>query len=615
MKVFLINNLKVAIQSYFGLLQLLSQRRKMQIFFLLVLSILSAISEVANIGILIPFLGILADAKNNIDKLGFLGEYFSNLPPHLLLPVLSFIFICLIVLSTSIRSFTITNQFHLGSLICADIGRMTFNSILSRSYESHLQGNSSNVISLLTQDVERVGAIVKGILSLCVNSLIIGIVGIFLLSTSLQIMLTAIVSLCLFYIIIYQSYRKDFSEAGRERTYNYRKSVKVIQESLGSIRELILDNHYDLFVDSYDNYNRNRFLYDAKILIKASIPRYLVEGFLIVVVTSIALVYVMSGNELYDLLPTLAAVILGVYKLMQPIQVCFNTIGTLQANQAPLLELQKYINLTDSPKKKTDSILRTNKSNNRSTTLIRFVNVSFRYQNHDRLVLKDINFSIEKGESVALVGFTGSGKSTLSDLLLGLLKPSTGNIFVDNTNLHHDQAFLDIWQQRIAHVPQSIFLSDTDIESNIAYGVANRDIIRSRLHLAAQQASIHTFIESLSNGYQTSVGERGISLSGGQRQRIGIARALYKQSELLVLDEATSALDNLTEKVVMNSIKSLNESVTLFLIAHRLSTIMHCDRIILLDKGKVECIGKYDELLANSPLFRNFVTSASYDCD
>ena len=259
MKIILINNLKVAIQSYFGLLQLLSQRRKMQIFFLLLLSILSAISEVANIGILIPFLGILADAKNNIHKLGFLGEYFSNLPPHLLLPVLSFLFVCLIVLSTCIRSFTIINQFRLGSLICSDIGRMTFKSILSRSYESHLQGNSSNVISLLTQDVERVGAIIKGILSLCVNSLIIGIVGVFLLSTSLQIMLTAIVSLCLFYIVIYQSYRKDFSEAGRERTYNYRKSVKVIQESLGGIRELILDNKYDLFVDTYDNYNRTRF--------------------------------------------------------------------------------------------------------------------------------------------------------------------------------------------------------------------------------------------------------------------------------------------------------------------------------------------------------------------
>ena len=174
---------------------------------------------------------------------------------------------------------------------------------------------------------------------------------------------------------------------------------------------------------------------------------------------------------------------------------------------------------------------------------------------------------------------------------------------------------LNLWQQCIAHVPQSIFLSDSSVESNIAYGISPSKIDRSRLLLSAKQAFIHDFIESMPNGYQTPVGERGISLSGGQRQRIGIARALYKQKQLLVLDEATSALDNRTEQFVMNSIKQLSSKVTMFVIAHRLSTIKHCDRIIVLDEGKIQGVGSYDYLIDNNTIFNSLVTSQVTDDD
>ena len=223
------------------------------------------------------------------------------------------------------------------------------------------------------------------------------------------------------------------------------------------------------------------------------------------------------------------------------------------------------------------------------------------------MILRSINLSINKGEFIAIVGVTGSGKSTLSDLILGLLNPCHGKILVNNIDIHGDKSLLKNWQQRISHVPQSIYLADSNIESNIAYGVSPHDVNHSRLHLAAKQASIDGFINSLSDRYQTSVGERGVSLSGGQRQRIGIARALYKQSDLLILDEATSALDNATEQLVMNSIKKLRNTVTMFVIAHRLSTILHCDRIVVLDKGIISGIGSYDDLVANNPIFRRLV--------
>ena len=326
--------MQLSFQHYPGLFHLLSKRRKIQVFYLLLLSILSALSETANIGILIPFLGILADPQKSLHQSGLLGNLTKYFPSNLLLPITALCFLLLIIISSCIRSFTIRNQIRLGSLINADLGKITFNSILNKSYEWHLQSKSSNIISLLTQDVERVGAIVKGILMIFVNSIIIAIVGGFLLLTSFQIMLSAVLSLGIFYIVLFQFFRKGFHDSGKNRMYNFQQSVKVLQESLGGIRDIILGSHYDLFVQSYDLHNRKRHLNDAGILTKATIPRYLVEGFLIIIITLIALFYVILGNELNNLLPTLAAVSLGAYKLMQPVQTCFTTFGILQSNQS-----------------------------------------------------------------------------------------------------------------------------------------------------------------------------------------------------------------------------------------------------------------------------------------
>ena len=605
--------MKLSFQHYPALFHLLSRRRKIQVFYLLLLSILSAVSETANIGLLIPFLGILADPHKKLHQLGLLGNILKYFPSNYLLPVIALFFILLIIISSCIRSFTIKNQIRLGSLINADLGKITFNSILNKPYEWHLQSKSHNIISLLTQDVERVGAIVKGILMLFVNSIIIGIVGGFLLLTSFQIMLSATLSLGIFYVILFQFFRKDFHHSGKNRMYNFQQSVKVLQESLGGIRDIILGRHYDLFIESYDSYNRKRLLNDAGILIKATIPRYLVEGFLIIIITLIALFYVILGNELNNLLPILAAVSLGAYKLMQPVQTCFTTLGILQSNQSALDKLLAFISGSSSFYNTSKKIANYKSNISDKIPLVRLKDVNFKYQNDEATTLQNINLCIYSGEFIAIVGLTGSGKSTLADLILGLLQPSQGNIFVDDIDIHLDESYLEDWHQRIAHVPQSIYLADTNIESNIAYGLSPHNVNQPRLLLAAQQASIEDFINSLPDGYQTVVGERGVLLSGGQRQRIGIARALYKQSELLILDEATSALDNYTEQLVMSSIKNLKSNITMCVIAHRLSTILHCDRIVVLDKGKISGIGRYNDLIDNNPIFRSLVLAKAND--
>jgi ATP-binding cassette subfamily B protein len=242
---------------------------------------------------------------------------------------------------------------------------------------------------------------------------------------------------------------------------------------------------------------------------------------------------------------------------------------------------------------------------------IRLEQVSFRYQPDLPLVLQGIDIAIPLGARVGFAGTTGSGKSTLIDLLMGLLQPSTGQIRVDGTPLTGTMRLA--WQRNIAHVPQAIFLADESFAENIAFGVPAKDIDLARVRRAAQQAQIADFIESSTKGYASMVGERGVRLSGGQRQRIGIARALYKQAKVLVFDEATSALDSDTEASVMQAIEGLGREFTIVLIAHRLTTLQGCDIIYRLDKGRVASFGSYQSMVAVLPRL-NFVSETRGHC-
>ena len=221
--------------------------------------------------------------------------------------------------------------------------------------------------------------------------------------------------------------------------------------------------------------------------------------------------------------------------------------------------------------------------------------MSFRYQTSDVANLSEINFIIRKGERIGVVGATGSGKSTLIDISMGLLEPASGSVLVDGVPLSRRN--IGSWQRSLAHVPQSIFLADATIAENIALGQAKESIDQDLLIQAAKQAQIYDHIRSLPQGFDARIGERGVRISGGQRQRIGIARALYKRADIIILDEATSALDNDTERSVMQSVESMSEDITVIIVAHRISTLHQCDRIIELERGRVKRICTYQELL------------------
>ena len=240
---------------------------------------------------------------------------------------------------------------------------------------------------------------------------------------------------------------------------------------------------------------------------------------------------------------------------------------------------------------------------------IRFEDLYFQYNKSAPWILEKFNLVIPKGSRVGFVGSTGSGKSTTLDLLMGLLKPVKGEICVDGKPIRGD--LVRAWQNEIAHVPQNIFLADTALSENIAFGIPKEEINYERLRLVTKQAQIDEFVENSPEGYETKVGERGVRLSGGQRQRIGIARALYKNASVLVLDEATSALDSVTEQLIMQSVVELDKELTILMIAHRLTTIKNCDFIVLMNSGRVEAIGSYDELLKTNAIFSKMVNVKS----
>jgi ATP-binding cassette subfamily B protein len=384
--------------------------------------------------------------------------------------------------------------------------------------------------------------------------------------------------------------------------------IRAVQEGLGGIRDVLIDGSQDYFENAFTSSYRSYRLAEASINSKAAVPRYLIEGFTMILIVGAALVMALRGQGLDQQLPLLGTLALGAYRLLQPLQQCFNSVAQLTASLASSSKVMPYLLPEVGVLKSVPARLHSRQP--LSFLALRIDKVGFSYGRDSHRVLTGIDLTIRRGERIGLVGSTGSGKTTLVDLILGLLEPDEGEVFIDGFSLHRSPGLLGAWQASIAHVPQQIYLSDASFAENIAFGTPLSRIDWQRLEVAARHARLDQFIATQPQGYRTVVGERGVRLSGGQRQRIGIARALYKNAQLLILDEATSALDNVTEAEVMESIEALENHITVIMIAHRLSTVERCDHIILLENGMVSAEGSYSQLLSVSQSFRQLVESA-----
>ena len=327
----------------------------------------------------------------------------------------------------------------------------------------------------------------------------------------------------------------------------------------------------------------------------ASFPRFAIEALGLLIIALLAYILTEKNNSSIEVIPLLGTLALGAQRLLPALQTAYGAWAGINAYEE---SINSVLGMLDQQIKSSEKIQVLNRFN--FTNSIEFKNVNYKYPNENKLALENISFKIKAGERIGIIGSTGSGKSTLLDLIMGLLQPKDGHILIDNLDLYdlNNPSLLGKWRASIAHVPQTIYLADSSFEENIAFGIPSNQIDKLSILNAAKQAQIFSYIEGSQNGFNTFVGERGIRLSGGQRQRIGIARALYKKTNILIFDEATSALDTQTEEIVMNSIEKLSRDITIIMIAHRLTTVKNCDRVIKLENGKIQVEGKTSEVLS-----------------
>jgi ATP-binding cassette, subfamily B, bacterial PglK len=567
------------------LFSLLPSRQRRLIGWLLGLQVAAASSEILSLGAVIPFLGALANAPQLMSQPAMQSwlHFLSIQTPQQLVVAMAVMFGGAIVLSNALRLLTIRMQYRfsaeIGNTISAEVYRRT----LYQSYSFHAQYSSSQIISLSTSDAANVSSsLIPAVFYFATNLLIVIAITITLVALDPWVALGAAVVVGGAYGLIIVKTREALHRNGRKISELNAQSVKAIQEGLGGIRDVLIDGTQPVFESAYRQANRAILQAQGTNGFIAMAPRFLVEPIAMCAIAALAVSMAYDSAQLQRVLPLLGALALGANRLLPALQQCFVSLAGVRGNQVSLVKVNQALCRPISPEQLAPVVQKLRLHND-----LRFENVWFSYPSApSEWILKGVNISIKANTTVAFIGATGCGKSTMADLILGLLQPQRGQITVDGNALSGQQ--LRAWQASIAHVPQQIYLSDATIAENIAFGVPRAGIDMARVQQAAKLAHIADFIENRPLAYQEVVGERGVLLSGGQRQRIGIARALYKQASVIVFDEATSALDNTTEKEVMAAIEGLSHQLTVILIAHRLSTIQNADVVYKIDSSGIE---------------------------
>ncbi|MGC2030743.1 MAG: ABC transporter ATP-binding protein [Steroidobacteraceae bacterium] len=584
----------------------LGLRRRRQFLLLSILIVLGAFAEVVSLGAVLPFIGILI-SPDRAFKVPIIASFAGTLgiasPNQLVLPI-TVVFVAAAVIAGAIRLLLLSVSIRLAFATGADLGIDVYRRTLYQPYRVHVALNSSEVISVITTKVSDTVTVLTQMLMLISSLVMLVAITLALLIVDPLVALLATAGFGASYGLVTWMSRRKLRRNSQRIALEQTRMVKVVQEGLGGIRDVLLDGMQPVYCDIYRRADYPlRRAQGANMFISTS-PRFAMEELGMVVIAALTYGLSRRAGGLATALPLLGALALGAQRLLPALQQGYNAWSSVASCEA---SLAKTIELLDQPL--PAELLQPAPAPLNFQDAVQFNRVRFRYTSDGPWVLNDLDFIIRKGARVGLVGSTGSGKSTTLDLLMGLLMPTEGELLVDNEPVIGSR--IRAWQRSIAHVPQSIYLADTTVAENIAFGVPREAIDLDRVKQAARQAQIAEFIESRPEGYHVSVGERGVRLSGGQRQRIGIARALYKQASVLVFDEATSALDNATEQSVMDAIDGLDRGLTIVLIAHRLSTVRRCDTIIELQGGRLVAQGTYEQLLECSPSFRSMVRAVA----
>lgn len=563
--------------------------RKVQLILLIALSFLSSLAEVISLGAIIPFLLVLTNPEkiNNFKDIPFIINDMNLYSISELQFKLTLLFVTTVAVAGIIRWLYLFYQAKFSYGIGIEISTQIYIRFLNQPFAYHISRNSSEMIStIINKSDSIISKLIYPILTITNGVILFVGILVSMILVSTKVVLVLILLFSFYYFIVSKITKSALQRFGNDINQSQTLLIKLLQEGFGNIRDIILGSKQTTYLEEFEKSQTKLKKSQASALIISLSPRYIIETFGIIFIVIIIYLQLYNNSELDSAIPVIGVMVLGAQRILPIFQQIFHSWTQIKLGWANVLDVLKVLNFALDIKLRHNELITFNKKLNLS-------NIKFKYPNRKNYVLKDVNLNLLKGERLGVVGSSGSGKSTFLDIMTGLISPQSGEIYIDDVKLTDQNR--QSWQKCIALVPQHIFLSDTTIGENIAFGVPHEKIDLDRIAFVAKQAGIIDFINLLPDKFSTLVGERGVQLSGGQRQRIGIARALYRNVKILIFDEATSALDNETEMLVLDNIKDLSNDLTIVIVTHRLSTLSMCSRILKIENGSVSYNGPFSD--------------------
>lgn len=598
------------IEVFRKVFSLLDAQERRRFWVLTVLMIFVALVEVAGVSSVLVLLNVLADPTtvDNSRALSWLRGVLGTESAFSFQVALAVIVIVVVFGGLVIKAggtyAIIRYSFMRGSAISTRL----LGAYLNRPYEWFLERNSAEIGKNVLSEVDGLtNRVITPLLRLTSNFILVIAMLSFLMVVDPFITILSAVTLGGFYVVIYLRLRGRLHQSGEDMMSALEQRYRTASEATGGIKDVKLMGLEPSYQTQFQKSSVRAARAVVRVGIMAELPRFVLEAITFGALLGLVLVLLFRNDgNIAGIVPTLGIFAFSVMRLLPALQQTYHSMANIRGSTAALDLIAKDYGeaVHVAPTTAADAV-RSMPVN----TALELKDVVFRYASANRPALAGLDLTIPARTTVGLVGGTGAGKTTLVDLILGLLAPNSGEIVVDGTPVTETNR--RAWQNSLGYVPQSIYLTDDTVAANIAFGVPKDQIDRAAMERAARAAALHDFaMAELSDGYDTMVGERGIRLSGGQRQRIGIARALYRTPSLLIMDEATSALDNITERVVMEAVQNIRSDTTIILIAHRLTTVKDCDRIFLMEKGRIAASGTYDELVSGNATFRNMAVGS-----
>jgi ATP-binding cassette, subfamily B, bacterial PglK len=562
------------------------RKQKWETVGLLVLIVIGTVFELLGVSTIQPLINALMDRDRLLERGGiyvFIYDTFHLQNTTQLILFLMGLLIVVYVVKNLYLIFMYQQQYRYIYSNMRSLSTKMMHSYLSRPYSYFIEKSSAELLRNINQDTADFFGVIQAAVQLTTEGLVVCALIVYLFIKDKSITMAVGLLLGLLILIFQKVYKKKLLKRG-EKNRQYEAEVnKWIQQAFGGIKEVKVMNREDFFFREYDRAYAGRVHSEYSYHTMIAIPKPIIEACAMGAMLGVAFIKVAVGVNLNHFIPTLSIFVVAAYRLLPSFNRITEYMGTIAYQMPAVTAIYEHLKEIEADEKECPAQTSEESGKLPIQSGIHVKDLSFRYPNADRLVLEHLNIEIPVNTSVAFIGQSGAGKTTLADLILGVLQPTGGAIYADQCDIAGD---LGGWHRTIGYVPQNIYLLDDTIEANIAFGIPKDQVDRQKIQKAIDGAQLRATIDALPEGVETVVGERGIRFSGGQRQRIGIARALYAEPEVLVLDEATSALDNETEAAVMESIDALHGKMTLIIIAHRLSTIQNCDVVYEIADGK-----------------------------